>query len=41
MDIKCKCPKCEGLVVADNFQHLFRWLRGLRCVNCGWIKLHT
>ncbi len=36
---KNECKRCKGLVVLDYFHSLFRWLRGVRCVNCGWVKL--
>lgn len=36
---KNECARCKGLVVLDYFNNLFRWLRGVRCVNCGWVKL--
>ena len=33
-----KCIRCKGLVVVDYFYNLCGWLKGIRCVNCGWVK---
>ena len=34
------CPRCQGLVVGDTFLcETSYWINGLRCVNCGWVKL--
>lgn len=35
-----RCPRCNGLIVPDTFLcETSYWLDGLRCVNCGWVKL--
>lgn len=35
-----RCPRCKGLVVNDLVLcETSYWLNGLRCVNCGWVKL--
>lgn len=41
MGVECDCPKCKGLLVIDKFHYFYTWIRGLRCVNCGWVKLWT
>lgn len=33
------CPRCKGLLVKDEFNYCFEWLTGIRCLNCGYIKL--
>ena len=36
----CRCPKCKGLLIDDIFLcEASYWMGGLRCVNCGWVKL--
>lgn len=40
MGITCRCPKCKGLIVRDSFLHFCTWLLGIRCVNCGWVKIY-
>jgi hypothetical protein len=37
MDITA-CPRCKGLVVADVFVHVYQYVPGVRCLNCGWVK---
>lgn len=38
MDIRCS--KCKGLLVSDMFlDDSSYWLSGMRCVNCGSVKL--
>ena len=38
--ITSSCPRCKGLVVDDAFLcETSYWIGGLRCVNCGWVKL--
>lgn len=35
-----KCPRCQGLVISDIFLcESSYWVNGLRCLNCGWVKL--
>lgn len=35
-----RCLRCKGLLVSDIFLcDSTNWLRGLRCVNCGWVKI--
>lgn len=35
-----KCKRCKGLVISDIFIcEGSYWMNGLRCVNCGWVKL--
>lgn len=35
-----RCPKCKGLLVDDLvLAENAYWLEGLRCINCGWVKL--
>lgn len=34
-----KCYRCNGLLVSDKFVCQFQWIDGIRCVNCGWVKL--
>ena len=33
------CDKCKGLLVSDTFIDAFQRRTGIRCVNCGSIKL--
>jgi hypothetical protein len=33
------CKRCNGLVVPDKFICQFQWIEGIRCVNCGYVKL--
>lgn len=33
------CPRCKGLVVEHSIYHMSTMLPGVRCVNCGWIKI--
>jgi hypothetical protein len=37
----CKCPKCNGLLVDDIFLcEASYWMGGVRCVNCGLVRLN-
>ena len=39
-DCNTKCMRCKGLVVLDYIDYLSSmWLKQLRCLNCGWIKV--
>jgi hypothetical protein len=33
------CIRCRGLLVVDYFYSICGWLKGIRCVNCGWVKM--
>lgn len=33
------CVRCAGFVVLDYFYSVNEWIKGLRCINCGWAKL--
>lgn len=33
------CPRCRGFIVSDMFVTEVILLAGMRCINCGWVKL--
>ena len=38
--LNCECIRCKGLVVLDYISYFSSiWLKELRCVNCGWVKV--
>lgn len=34
-----RCLKCKGLLVEDEFSFYSQWLPGVRCLNCGQVKV--
>ena len=35
-----RCKKCEGLLVDSLYlSNSFYWVKGIRCINCGWVRL--
>lgn len=40
LNSSCKCYRCKGLLVNDVvLSELHYWIKCIRCVNCGCIKL--
>jgi transcription elongation factor Elf1 len=35
------CPKCSGLLVAEQALELYGSMAGWKCVNCGWMSQIT
>lgn len=40
MGVTDLCGKCKGLFVSDLFLCDDYWINGIRCVNCGNVKLN-
>lgn len=40
MQTTSSCPKCKGLWIPDIFLCDNYWIDGIRCVNCGKVKLN-
>lgn len=32
------CPKCSGLMVAEQFLEFYGPSTGWKCINCGWLR---
>lgn len=35
------CPKCSGLMVAEQLMEFYGPSTGWKCINCGWLRTDT